>query len=837
MQTSTEYLKQILHVLAGIDQTMKQEGGVSPGTADVGRTSGRAGSQIGQLATSLPQVAKGMIAMSKIKNKTMKRAINNLDMIYKFLDKTGDARKAKKIERSLKMFEHIGTSLRKIERPIKSISMALINISLGIVAFAGSILIAGKLLGVAGGEGVMNFLVTSIIGIVVVFGVLALANKVVLRGTNTIVGIGLGMAALSLGIVSFALAIAVVPIILGMGSVAAGVIAVTGIIILTGLVFAGLGFISGPIQKGAGVAGIMALGMIFLAGGVMVMALAAKALTGLGGEDAVNKKGEKRGKFGQLMSDIGPGLGVMGIVLVSSALLFAGMGVLAPVLLPGIGVGIAMAAGLILLSVSVKKLVKTAGELGTKQEIHDSVEKLIGGVLGGFLDGIGVLSGEGNALRRTTNFIKNSVKIFAATAVLMSMSIALSQFAKAISAFANLSNMRIIEGYDSEGKPIFGGTVNVKNVGDTISATISDFLTAILTSTDGLTRREAKAIKKMGRALTGRRGILSGVIQFADVLKTFAQFGPEGKIGFIDMVPDGTDEDGNAKFKQVASTVLITDVVSNIIDSFGTFVTEITSHTKEFTLRGKHGRRMGHLAEALLGKKGRKGKEKYGLLQPIAVFAETLKTYSQFGTDNIIPIFDDEGNLIDEVSVTQIAKNIISTLTEFTKELGSRKLKTDTKQAEKNLKIFDDIVSRTDKIARSMDGLTRFSNTIGELASNIGLLSSNLAGLSVDKLTGLSDIGTTYLAKSNDYSVSTERIAKTSPTSPTYSPPAAAASIPSVGTTGTTSAASAKEPNWDLIAAQIGESVGSQLVNAMKTQQMKFKFSSAGGDEGVIEFG
>jgi len=837
MERSTDYLKQILHVVASIDQTMKMQSAASgekPGSGIVGGKPGRAGSQLGQLAGSLPGVAKGIKSMADLKPKTVKRAINNLEMIYNFLDKTGDGRKAKKIDRSLKMFEHIGTSLRKIERPIRSISNSLITISLGIVAFAGSLVLAGMLLGVAGGDGVMNFLITSIIGIVMVFGVLALANKVVDKGTDTIKGIGFGMAALSLGIVSFALAIAIVPMILGASSVLAGVLMISGIIVLAGLVFAGLGFISGLVQKGAGVAGTMALGMIFLAGGVLVMALAAKALTSLGGEDAVNKKGEKRGKFGQLMSDIGPGLGVMGIVLVSSALLFAGMGALAPVLLPGIGVGIAMAAGLILLSASVKKLVDTAAGLGTKEEIRDSVGKTIGGVLTGFLDGIGVLSEGKTGLGGIKAFIKNSAEIFAGTAVLLSMSLALSQFAKALTAFSEFENMRVIEGYDSKGKPIFGDKINIRNVADNINYSISTFLTSLLASTDGLSKREAKALKKMGRALTGRRGILSAVIQFASVLKTFAQFGPEGKIGFVDMIPDGTDEDGNAKFKEVASSVFITDVVGNIVNSFGLFAQELSSRGLGMTRR--EGKKMTELAEALLGKKGRKGKEKYGLLQPIQAFSETLSIYAKFGTDNMIPILDADGNVIDKISVTQIAKNIIRTLTAFTQELGSRKLKQDTKQAEDNLKIFDDIVSRTDKIATSMDGLSRFSNTIGELASNIGLLSSNLGGLNVEKLTGLSDIGTVYLAKTNDYGVANERITKTSPTSPQYSPSAAASPASSSRSSGPPSGPSVKEPNWELIAAQIGESVGSQLTNAMKAGQIKFTFSSAGGNQGVIEF-
>jgi hypothetical protein len=889
MQTSTDYLKQILHVVSSIDQSMRKEGAAqrtgeakrpdSGGSTSIFKGVGLQLKQMFSvnykgsksffgftqklldlaektpdknveklkiltssfegLSVSLPKLSSGLDELGKLKERRVNRAINSLVLLYEFLDKVGDGRKARKIERSMKMFENLGRSLRDIAKPIKTISMSLINLSLGIVAFAASILLAGKILGLAGGNAVFNFLIVSILGIAMVFGVLALANRVVDKGTDTIKKIGVGMAFLSLGIVSFALAIALVPAILGMGSIGAGILAVTGIIVLSGLIFAGIGLLKGPIEQGVVVAASMGMGMAFLAAGVLVMALSARAITGLAGDDAVNKKGEKRGKFGQLMSDIGPGLGVMGIVLVSSALLFAGMGALAPVLLPGIGVGLAMSAALILFSISVKKLVNTANELGTKEEIYTSVEKTIGGVLKGFLDGIMVLSDGKKGAKGVAAFIKNSAAIFAGTGVLLSMSLALSQFAKALTAFAELENMRVIEGYDKDGKPRFGEKINIKDVSDNITHSISTFLKALIASTSGLSRKEAGAIRKMGRALTGRRGILSAVSTFADVLKTFAQFGSEGKIGYVEFVPDGTDEDGNAKFKQVPKTVLITEVVDNIISSFGTFVTKLTENTKEFELTGKHGRRMGHLAEALLGKKGMLGKEKYGILQPVEQFAETLTIYAKFGANNEIPILDPEtGEVIDKVSVETIAKNILNSLTAFTKELGSRKIKQDTKQAEENLKIFDDIISKTNKISKSIDGIERLSKTLSELATSIGSLSMSLIDLDTDKLKNLSDVGAAYLAKTNDYGVANERITSvTSGQGVSSTPAPAPLASPGERRSGTTTSSTVKEPNWDLIAAQIGESVGNQLVTAMKSNQIKFEFSGAGSNSGVIEFG
>lgn len=897
MQTSTEYLKQILHVVSSIDQSMRKEGaaqrtGETKRGDDGGGTSifKGVGLQLKQmfsvnykgsksffgftqklldlaektpdknveklkiltssfegLSVSLPKLSSGLDELGKLKERRVNRAINSLVLLYEFLDKVGDGRKDRKIERSMKMFENLGRSLRDIAKPIKTISMSLINLSLGIVAFAASILLAGKILGLAGGNAVFNFLIVSILGIAMVFGVLALANRVVDKGTDTIKKIGVGMAFLSLGIVSFALAIALVPAILGMGSIGAGILAVTGIIVLSGLIFAGIGLLKGPIEQGVVVAASMGVGMMFLAAGVLVMSLAARAITGLAGDDAVNKKGEKRGKFGQLMSDIGPGLGVMGIVLVSSALLFAGMGALAPVLLPGIGVGLAMSAALILFSISVKKLVNTANELGTKEEIYTSVEKTIGGVLKGFLDGIMVLSDGKKGIKGVAAFIKNSAAIFSGTAVLLSMSLALSQFAKALTAFAEFENMRVIEGYDKDGKPQFGEKINIKDVSNNITYSITTFLTSLLDSTENLTKEKAGAIRKMARALTGRRGILSGVSTFADVLKTFAQFGLEGKIGYVEMVPDGTDEDGNAKFKQIPKTVLISEVVKNITESFGEFVTKITENTSMFEIDGAMGKKMLNLSTALVGTGPFKafglsfGREKPGLLVGISKFAELLGIYAKYGASLKIPILDAEGKETGTpVEVKTIAENIVKSLSEFITTIANSTLLKDDliDKAEKKLKKFDDIIDKLNKIAKTTDGLSRFSSSIGELATNIGSLSMSLSNLDTEKLQGLSDIGAAYLAKTNDYGVSNERITSaTSGQGVSSTPVPTPLASPGERRSGTTTSTTVKEPNWDLIAAQIGESVGSQLVSAMKANQIKFQFSGAGSNSGVIEFG
>ena len=860
MQTSTEYLKQILHVVSSIDQTMKREAGSptsSSGTAESGPSIFKGiGSQLKQmfsvnykgsknflgfsqklidlaektpdknieklkvltssfegLAISLPKLSEGLESLGNLKEKRVNRAVSNLMRLYEFLDKVGDGRKVRKIERAIKMFEKLGKSLREVARPIKTISMSLINLSLGIVAFAGSIVLAGKILGLAGGSSVFNFIIVSILGMAMVFGVLALSNRIVDKGTNTVRKMGIGMTFLAIGVISFALAIAIVPAILGIGGNAvAGVLAVGGILVFASLIFAGMGLLAGPITKGVAVAASMGIGMMFLAAGVMVMALAARGITAMQGDgEALNKKGEKRGKFGQMMATIGPGLGVMGIVLVSSALLFAGLGLLAPVLLPGIGVGMALSLALILFSVSVKKLVKTANELGTKEEIHESVEKTIGGVLGGFLDGIKVLAGGKKGFKGIKEFIKNSAAIFAGTTVLLSISLALSQFAKGLTAFAEFENMRVIEGYDKEGRPKFGEKINIRDVSDNISYSISTFLESILESTEGLTRKKAGAIKKMARALTGRRGILSGTIQFASALKTYAEFGESNEIGYVDY-----DDEGNEIRKKVKASV----VVDNIIGSFLYFTNQLFSRTEqefgdgEPGISGRERRRMKRMSKALVGK--------HGVLGAVMQFSETLGLFSQYGNNNSLPILDEDGRPTGKsITVDTIANNIVKTLTTFSDTLASKLEKGKVKDAGKALEKYDNMIGKLSKLSSSMDGVSKLALTTQNLADSIGDLAVNLDALDTDKLGILADkINTGGYVPASSAEASKNRSNSRSKDS----------------TRSSGSISKTESPNWDLIAAQIGESVGSQIVNAMKSQQMKFQFSSSGGNQGVIEF-
>jgi len=735
---------------------------------------------------------------------------------------------------------------------IKNIGTGFLFLTLGILGFVLGLLGLAAYMGAGEsfkGIGKAMLVMTGVVLLVVgMFALLGYAQKFVKKGTSVVKGMGIGLFILIGGIFLFTLGLIGTAALLGLSSDPKGIALALGAMALTVGALVGIFYILGKAKKevaiGTLVAILVTVGIMAIGFGVRYLAEQAKAITDMGKESEISDKGP----FGKMMSSIGPGLGVIGGIFIAAAGLFAILGIpaVAAFVALGAGVAILIAGSLIVLGYAVGKLAQVASAL--KPEFPKQLGFMIGSVFEGMLSGMSVLTGGKTGVSGFIEFAKNSAKIFAVTGILMAVSVALSMFAYALSAFAELENMRVIAGTDKDGKPIFGDKINVTQVGQNISSSIATFLTSIIASTETLTKDQAGAIAKMARALTGRRGILTAVIQFADVLKTFAEFGPNGEIGFIDLVPDGKDEDGNPKFKQVQSKVKITDVVNNIVDSFSQFVKGIVSHSDDFEAAGKHGKAMMELSSALVGTDAFKafglsfGRKKPGLLVGISKFSEVLGIYAKYGASMKIPVLDSEGKETGPpVAVTTIADNIIKSLVAFITAIagGNVDMEDKLKKAEANLSKFDNIIEKLHKIGESTDGLSRFSMTIGELANNIGLLTNNLEKLNVDKLGQVSNTSAAYLEKTNDYSVANERImtgSKSTTAAPASSAPASSSKTESRGSGKSASSQQYKEPDWDVIAAQIGNAVGSQITSAMKAGHIKFEFSGSGGNKGVMEF-
>jgi len=773
---------------------------------------------LGIIGDSLPSLASGLEEMGKIKMKQVDRAILNLNELYQFMYEAGDIRKRKRVEDAINTFEKMGKSLKDIAKPIKDISLSFAYLGLGILALAGSLVLTGLILGLAKPTDVLLFLGSFVVGILMVFGLLWLTRKVVDKGIGVIKDIGIGMAALSLGIISFAITIAVLPKILGETSILKSLLIMVSIVVAMALMFTILRGLKDVTFKGFMSIVWMSAGLAVLSIAILALATTAKLLmTGLSPISAQKEEKDQNRKF------IMNGLGVIGLITLASIALFAILGSppVAGLIILGAVTMISLSIALISLGKSIKTLVEVSKSIG-EEDIGDRLKKLIGGTIEGFVGGLDALSGGKKGISGISEFIKNSTKIFAGTGVLMSMALALSMFAKAITAFAELENMRIIEGYDKDGKPIFGEKVNITNVADNITYSISTFLSALLNSTEKLTYEKATAIKKMGRALTGKRGILSAVIQFADALKVYAQFGEKNEIGYVDY------DDKGKEIRQKVSALTVAD---NMIKSFLYFTNSLFNKSEEefgdgeeAGISGRQMRRMKRMSKALIGKNG--------ILGAVIQFTDVLKTFAEFGEDNRIPVLDSEGKPVLEggkpkkLSVEVIAGNIVKALTTFSDKISKDLIgKADPKDAEKAISKYGDLIEQLSKLSSSMDGLSRMSASIKDLASGIGDLAVNIEKLNAEKL---SDV----LKRISEGS---QKISTTYKNYPEYSSSSGFTSESlSKGSTTTTKM---NEPKWDIIAAQIGEAVGQKITEAMKKGQIKFEFSGIGSNKGVLELG
>jgi len=775
------------------------------------------------MSKALPDLVNGLNDLSKLKSNKVNKALNTLQMLFDFMGNIGDSKNSRKIEKAIKMFDEIGKSLNKIAKPLQIISNFLTYLGLSFVIFAAGLLTSSLLLKMSSPVGVIGVLLGTITILVGVIALLSFTSKYLDKGIKTIKGIGIGFSFLALGILGFTLSLLIVSKYLKTGGDAKGVLTSIGIISLTIIGIASIFFFLSKIGKqvatGTLVTILMAVGLGIIGQSILFLAETASKIGN------TLKGGEKQGKPVKFLGHEVPasiaGLGIIGAIFIGASALFALIGI--PVVAGLISLGAVTAIGISISMITLAYAVNKLSDVSKKVplDFQDKLTLMISGLLMGTSDGLtlGLTGKKQPGVKGILSAIKNTVVLMSGIGILFTVSLTISQFAKALTAFAELQNLRVIKGYDKDGKPIFGEKVNINDVNTNLSMSISSFLINLIQSTDGLTKSQAAGIKKMARALTGKRGILSAVIDFTEALKVYAQFGNDGMIGYTYF-----DDQGNEKRGKVS----INTTVNHMINAFTTFVNSLTENTEgEFGPDRRGRRKIKQMSKLLTGKRG--------ILSAVIDFAQTLEFYSKYGKEGKIPVIDAEGKPTGQfLSMNEVASNIVNSITTFSKTLSEsidKEDKKEAKQAKKTLGKFDGLIKQMNKLAKSQDSIERLAASMKELGMGIGVLASNIKILDTDKLGNVADISAAYLEETNAYKNSNKRITERTIASnnrPKYHNDNIQPNTNnnSYNVQGSTNINEQKSINWDLISQKIGMEVGARVSAALKGGQFLFEFDT-----------
>lgn len=208
----------------------------------------------------------------------------------------------------------------------------IIGMSIGLFFFSGALMILGAALKLYDWE-------TLLMGVVVigamggVFALLGKLEKHIVKGAAAMLTMGIGLAAFSIGLMLYGLAIKLILSLFKDDYLTAG-LAAGGIILGLGLAFAGIGFLAGDIIAGALAVAYMGGGLIAFSLGIMLFGVAIKVLQSM---------------FDDLVQ---AGLIAAGILL-GMGLAFAAIGVVGTFILIGADAVIGMGAALIVLSLGI----------------------------------------------------------------------------------------------------------------------------------------------------------------------------------------------------------------------------------------------------------------------------------------------------------------------------------------------------------------------------------------------------------------------------------------------------------------------------------------------------
>jgi len=575
----------------------------------------------------------------------------------------------------------------------KGMGEGILYLAGGMVLFAVAVALIPRILGVgARNENRETNKTTAIYGVAIIIGgIIGFAFLYILmgklephikKGTSVAVDMAIGMMALSGAMVIFALTVALVPRILGVGArnenkesnketAALGAKIIMGTIIAFAIGFGILGLAEKQVKKGAIVAMFIAGAIALLSIAVFMFATTAKAITAMSDTSATktvttlnadgtvkSQEEKKRSKFGQLFAGIGPGLGAMGIIIVAGAVLMAILGIPAVALL--VGLGAAVAIGVSFALITMAKAIKTVAEV-TK------------GITG--------------------EQISNTIAI-ATSSVIVGVT-------KGISA---------------------GFAGKIAKPGEAAVRGKIDF----------------KEFKQTKRAMRMIGSIAESISKFGEGLRAFESKGKIGKVTFtneyIGIDPDTHEKMYRTKVSMNKSdAVNVTDVAANIGFALSSFITAITKTDDSLAQK----RKLRRLRRGIGG-----GED--SIMQPLIDFSTMMNSFSEMSVTGNMPVLNAEGQVVMDGTGTnakpktynlkETATKVAAAFATFTSTLSD---KLPDNLWIKNLGIgkFGDLSIAISELVSNQEGLDKMANSMGVLATNIGLLSTNLKSLDVTNLT------------------------------------------------------------------------------------------------------
>jgi len=806
----------------------------------------------------------------------------------------------------------------------KGMGIALTYIAGGIGMMALSLVATKAILGtttVLGGVSAVVLTVVAMTGVMALLGATAVITEVGIKASKDM---GKAMMYMSGGILSFAITIALVPKILGINKgpeegdfgtrkgwvgatagVASVFLVIGGIVGVFALLGAAAPLITTGTDTAATIAGVM--GLMSLA--VLAVAFSSKILLSLFSKGTDKRPdGTDRGVIGKALATMGnvvAGLGTFGLFVLSTVGLLWGLGlpvVSAPTLIGAVT----------LLGVSTA-LIMTAKSIKTVQEAMEGVEpsalklniaNMVDAVLNGIIRGI---TGDPNATVQDNRLdldrgdivqfrrVKRVLKIFGNIAG------SLSKFASGLRAFSKVGEIASLEYIeDAEGNLVpkidDSKKIHVTHIAQSIADTFGLFLNSLINNTQNLTRTQARSLKILSRSLVGKKGLISGISEFAETIDTFSKFGAKGEIfvrneetgqgvhvpittivtnitkaftlfvqglvgketmfrregelgrrmhtfkktimgkkGMLSGISDFSDT--LRTFAELGATgkmtfieydakgdpiidpkelknkpITITSIVKNIVSAFSKFATEMGNEAPNFNIGGSSRTQMDKLTKALMGEKKSRGREKSGLLAGILAFSEIIQKLADYGEDGKIPRLDANGQIIPgskPIEIDVVTKGIVTAISKFVSSLETQLKGVDLTGADRidtKLKSFSKVIDTLDKMSKSSDGIDRISASIGSMAQNVQLLVESMGKLDVSKF--------------ESFSVAAATAAKSAP-APTSS-----------GTRGGTITQSTADQTaqWNQMAETIGNKIAEKITAGFLNGEFNFTFyNSTGG--------